>query len=165
MSYISINKLFDNLEKAENIKTLSIYFDKSYVDKYNERQVDIPIILLGISYKDGTRKSLSFKDLIELFPNLRYIRVPSHIFPKIYVHESQEKTTGLCANPQELRKIIVAGEKKPFRDNYYHECKLYPALTTFNSDILKELKEERKMILSSRVKYTPVNIENPEDFI
>ena len=88
MSYISINKLFDNLEKAENIETLSIYFDKSYINKYNGRQVDIPIILLGISYKDGTRKSLSFKDLIELLPNLRYIRVPSHIFPKIYVHES-----------------------------------------------------------------------------
>ena len=45
MSYISINKLIDTLDKP--IKNLAIYFDKSYEDFYDEKKINISPLLVG----------------------------------------------------------------------------------------------------------------------
>ena len=127
MSYISINKLVDGLNKE--IKNLAIYFDKSYEDFYDKNKINVSPLLVGLNLTDGTKETLSFKQLRDLFPQIKYIKVPINIFMN-------------CNGRTEVKKVIVDGRKITYKDFYYFKCKL-ENLKSFDEKKLEELIRER----------------------
>ena len=133
MSYISINKLIDTLDKP--IKTVAIYFVESYDDFYDEKKINVAPLLVGLNLTDGTKETFSFKQLRDLLPEIKYIKVPINIFKR-------------CDKQAEVKKIIVDGKKIEYRESYYYKSKLV-FVKSFNQDKLDDLIKERKEILQA----------------
>ena len=146
MSYISINKLLETLNKP--IKNLAIYFDKSYEDFYDEKKINISPLLVGLNLTDGTKETFSFKQLRDLLPEIKYIKVPINIFKR-------------CDKQAEVKKIIVDGKRIEFKDGYYYRCKLFNP-KSFDQNKLDELIKERDEILG---KQTSFDSSNDDEFI
>ena len=146
MSYISINKLLETLNKP--IKNLAIYFDKSYEDFYDEKKINISPLLVGLNLTDGTKETFSFKQLRDLLPEIKYIKVPINIFKR-------------CDKQAEVKKIIVDGKRIEFKvqsteskaqDGYYYRCKLFNP-KSFDQNKLDELIKERDEILGKQTSF------------
>ena len=142
MSYISINKLIDTLDKP--IKTVAIYFVESYDDFYDEKKINVAPLLVGLNLTDGTKESITFKQLRDILPEIKYIKVPINIFR--YIKESSK-----------VKRIIVDGKRIEFKvqsteskaqDGYYYRCKLFNP-KSFDQNKLDELIKERKEILQA----------------
>ena len=135
MSYISINKLFETLETLDKpIKTVAIYFVESYDDFYDEKKINVAPLLVGLNLTDGTKESITFKQLRDILPEIKYIKVPINIFR--YIKTSK------------VKKIIVDGKKIEYRESYYYKSKL-EFVKSFNQDKLDDLIKERKEILQA----------------
>ena len=132
MSYISINKLIDTLDKP--IKTVAIYFVESYDDFYDEKKINVAPLLVGLNLTDGTKESITFKQLRDILPEIKYIKVPINIFR--YIKTSK------------VKRIIVDGKKIEYRESYYYKSKL-EFVKSFNQDKLDDLIKERKEILQA----------------
>ena len=132
MSYISINKLIDTLDKP--IKTVAIYFVESYDDFYDEKKINVAPLTLGLTLSDGTKESITFKQLRDILPEIKYIKVPINIFR--YIKTSK------------VKKIIVDGKKIEYKESYYYKSKLV-FVKSFNQDKLDDLIKERKEILQA----------------
>ena len=132
MSYISINKLIDTLDKP--IKTVAIYFVESYDDFYDEKKINVAPLTLGLTLSDGTKESITFKQLRDILPEIKYIKVPINIFR--YIKTSK------------VKRIIVDGKKIEYRESYYYKSKL-EFVKSFNQDKLDDLIKERKEILQA----------------
>ena len=133
MSYISINKLIDTLDKP--IKTVAIYFVDFYDDFYDEKKINVAPLLVGLNLTDGTKESITFKQLRDILPEIKYIKVPINIFR--YIKESSK-----------VKRIIVDGKKIEYRESYYYKSKL-EFVNSFNQDKLDDLIKERKEILQA----------------
>ena len=132
MSYISINKLLETLNKP--IKTVAIYFVESYDDFYDEKKINVAPLLVGLNLTDGTKESITFKQLRDILPEIKYIKVPINIFR--YIKTSK------------VKRIIVDGKKIEYRESYYYKSKL-EFVKSFNQDKLDDLIKERKEILQA----------------
>ncbi|MBQ4571358.1 MAG: DUF4108 domain-containing protein [Bacilli bacterium] len=132
MSYISINKLIDTLDKP--IKTVAIYFVESYDDFYDEKKINVAPLTLGLTLSDGTKESITFNQLRDILPEIKYIKVPINIFR--YIKTSK------------VKRIIVDGKKIEYRESYYYKSKL-EFVKSFNQDKLDDLIKERKEILQA----------------
>ena len=144
MSYISINKLIDTLDKP--IKTVAIYFVESYDDFYDEKKINVAPLTLGLTLSDGTKESITFKQLRDILPEIKYIKVPINIFR--YIKTSK------------VKKIIVDGKKIEYKESYYYKSKLV-FVKSFNQDKLDDLIKERKEILQANSSSS----DNSDEFI
>ena len=146
MSYISINKLIDTLDKP--IKTVAIYFVESYDDFYDEKKINVAPLLVGLNLTDGTKESITFKQLRDILPEIKYIKVPINIFR--YIKESSK-----------VKRIIVDGKKIEYRESYYYKSKL-EFVKSFNQDKLDDLIKERKEILQAN---SSTSTDSSDEFI
>ena len=145
MSYISINKLIDTLDKP--IKTVAIYFVESYDDFYDEKKINVAPLTLGLTLSDGTKESITFKQLRDILPEIKYIKVPINIFR--YIKTSK------------VKRIIVDGKKIEYRESYYYKSKL-EFVKSFNQDKLDDLIKERKEILQAN---SSTSFDSSDEFI
>ena len=148
MSYITLNKLIDTLsETIKPFKTAVIYFVDSYDDFYDEKKIDVAPLMLGLTFSDGTKQAVTFKQLREILPEIKYIKVPIRIF------RCKE-------NSSNINKIVVYGEKIEYKESYYYKSKL-EHVKSFNQDKLDELINERKEILQNNA----VSSDSSDEFI
>lgn len=111
MSFISINKLFEKLPEDE-LRQIHLYFDDVITDVYDKTKMNVKPLLLGLVYKDNTRKTMSYKELKEMYPELYYVKVPKYIF----------KNHSLTIS---LRKVVIDAARVSFKnDKFYHKCSL-----------------------------------------
>ena len=148
MSYITLNKLIDTLsETIKPFKTVAVYFVDSYDDFYDEKKIDVAPLMLGLTFSDGTKQAVTFKQLREILPEIKYIKVPARIFRCI-------------KNSSNINKIVVYGEKIEYNESYYYKSKL-EHVKSFNQDKLDELINERKEILQNN----DVSSDSSDEFI
>ena len=148
MSYITLNKLIDTLsETIKPFKTVTVYFVDSYDDFYDEKKIDVAPLMLGLTFSDGTKQGVTFKQLREILPEIKYIKVPARIFRCI-------------KNSSNINKIVVYGEKIEYNESYYYKSKL-EHVKSFNQDKLDELINERKEILQNN----DVSSDSSDEFI
>ena len=95
-------------------------------------------LLVGLNLNDGSRESLTFKDLRQILPEIKYIKVPIGVFKH-------------STNKSQVYKIIVDGKTTEYKEFKYHQCKL-ENIKTFDQDKVTKLIAERNEILAASVK-------------
>ena len=141
MEYISINKLFEKLNEItpeDKIKCVHIYFDNYIVDMFDKKQMNVEPLMLALVMKEGEVPSvqkITYKQLRDMFPNLRYFKVPTHIFRKHLEHSDLTQKV--------LLKVVIDAKRTKFMKSFYHKATL---LDVKDQDKLKALQDERSNV-------------------
>ena len=124
-AYISINQLFEKLPKPENIDKVIFGFDNPFRNKFGD-QVAGRVLKLVIIYSNGEKCNLNRVKFNEIFPNIKYINMPSFIF-KHTLHKDQ------------LYCITIDGKESLSKTQHkYHKC--YKLETVNNKEVYEKLK-------------------------
>lgn len=151
MTHISVNKLFEQLPE-EDLVAIQIYFDDFVSDFYDKTKMCVAPLTMTLVHKDRKQTQMEYKDLRELFPEMRWIKVPQYLFKSI---------TPLNMS---LRKIIVDAERVAFRNKmFYHRCFLKDNI---DQSKLKSLQKEREQYNIDRIEMMAkaANRSEKEDF-
>ncbi|KAK8898906.1 hypothetical protein M9Y10_001198 [Tritrichomonas musculus] len=111
MTFITINKLFEQLPESE-LKAVQVYFDDYICDKFSNYLINVQVLFLSLVYKDNAQKLMTYKEFRELFPGCKYIKVPKKSF----------KNDVLNSLDKRLMKVYVKADRIKYKSSFYHEC-------------------------------------------
>ena len=111
MTFITINKLFEQLPESE-LKAVQVYFDDYVSDKFHKYLINVQVLFLALVYKDDTQKLMTYKEFRELFPGCEYIKVPKKAF----------KNDVLNSLAKRLMKVYIKADRIKYKSSFYHEC-------------------------------------------
>ena len=137
--YISANQVCSVVGEKFEFKSIIIPFDESLNDKFDKKKKLIKPLKLTVDKTDGTRVKHDYAQFIEMFPNVKWIKVSKSAFKNV-------STSG-----NKLYILVIDGEESEYNGYKYHQCAVSEAGKR-DSTQLKRLQAERDAIIKSQNK-------------
>ena len=147
-SYVSVNQLVKGFAQETEIYKLIVYFDNFKFARFN--LVNIEPLILGLKKsKDSKVETITYDELMQKFPNLKFIKVHQYVFTRVHI-DPESKV---------LRKIVIDGEEIKNEDYTYHKCSLW---NVDDGTALKDLQDKREEV-KKRIKEEMYEFFNDSD--
>ena len=148
-SYVSVNQLVKGFAQETEIYKLIVYFDNFKFARFN--LVNIEPLILGLKKsKDSKVETITYDELMQKFPNLKFIKVHQYLFTRVHI-DPESKV---------LRKIVIDGEEIKNEDYTYHKCSLWNVED--DGTALKDLQDKREEV-KKRIKEEMYEFFNDSD--
>ena len=121
-------------EDGIEIKTIIIPFDETLNDKFDKNKKLIKPLMLTVICTDGTVIKYNYSQFIELFPNVKWIKVSKSAFK--------------ITTSNKLYILKIKGEESEYNGYTYHKCTVKEASKN-DSTQLKRLQKERNALIKS----------------